>query len=521
MNIEKKRVKYDKLLISISMALVLIIVAFLALKPEASQNVASKIFGLFTDIFGSGVLLFTFLGILLLIGITLSKYGSIRLGTEKPEYSTFKWVAMMICCGLGAATVYWAFMEWAYYIGTPGIGIEPGSTLAYEMSVTYTMFHWGVSAWTLYALAAIPVCYHFYVRKNGGLSFSSVVSSMTGIKADGILGRIIDVIFIFTCFGGLSITLGVSVPLVTQVICSVIGMTPTFTMNIILIVIISVIYSFSSYIGIQKGMSKLADWNTKLAILFCILILLMGPTLFIMKNCVNSFGLMIQNFVRMSLYTDPVQNNGFPESWTIFYWLYWIAYAPFTALFIAKVSKGRTIRSVIINTLVSGSCGCFFFFGILGSFAMERQVSSVIPVVDMLSNGLDKEAIVEMLQSLPGGNILLILFAIITIFFLATTLDGAAFTMASTATPGLKNNEEPHPIHRLFWCAMLALVPLTMIMIGANLNTIKTCAVATAVPLVFIMIVMLHGWLKWMMEDYANKNSIEIAEEFKLKKDDL
>ncbi len=141
----------------------------------------------------------------------------------------------------------------------------------------------------------------------------------------------------------------------------------------------------------------------------------------------------------------------------------------------------------------------------------------VVPVVDMLSKGLDKEAIVMMLKSLPFGNVLLVLFSIITVFFLATTLDGAAFTMASTATPGLKNNEEPHPIHRLFWCAMLAVVPLTMIMIGANLNTIKTCAVATAIPLVFIMIIMLYGWLKWMFEDYANKNSVEIFEESKLK----
>lgn len=515
--IEKKQVKYDKLLILISMILVVSLVGCLAIKPDTSQNVAKGIFNTFTNLFGSGVLLFAFLGVVLLVGVAISKFGNIRLGMEKPEYSTFKWVAMMICCGLGSATVYWAFMEWAYYIGTPGIGIQAGSTAAYEMSVTYAMFHWGVSAWALYALAAIPVAYHFYVRKNHGLSFSSVISAITGIKPNGILGRVIDVVFIFTCFGGLSITLGVSVPLVTQVVCSVIGIEPTFTMNIVLIVFISIIYSFSSYIGIQKGMSKIADWNTKLAMLFCVLVLLIGPTIFIMKNFVNSFGLMIQNFVHMSLYTDPINNSGFPESWTMFYWLYWITYAPFTALFITKVSRGRTIRSVIVNTLVSGSCGCFFFFGILGSFTMEREVSKIVPVVDMLNQGLDKEAVVQALSSLPGGSILLIIFSVVTVFFLATTLDGAAFTMASTATPGLKNNEEPHPIHRLFWCVMLALVPLTMIMIGANLNTIKTCAVATAVPLTFIMIVMLYGWLKWMTKDYGDVNANDIIDEFRMK----
>lgn len=148
---------------------------------------------------------------------------------------------------------------------------------------------------------------------------------------------------------------------------------------------------------------------------------------------------------------------------------------------------------------------------------MERSLSGIVPVVDMLGKGLDNEAIVMSLQSLPIGNVLLIIFSIVTILFLATTLDGAAFTMASTATPGLKNNEEPHPLHRLFWCVMLALVPLSMILIGANLNTIKTCAVATAVPLTFIMIVMLYGWIKWMLSDYSEKHSVDIFKEFALK----
>ncbi|NGP46441.1 glycine/betaine ABC transporter, partial [Bacillaceae bacterium SIJ1] len=189
--------KIDKLLISLSLTIVLLVVGFLYFMPEKSQLVANEIFSTLTNWFGSGTLLFTFFGFILLIAVALSKYGRIRFGNDKPEYSTFKWISMMIACGIGSATVYWAFLEWAFYIGTPGLGIEANSQRAFEMALPYTMFHWGFSAWTLYSLVGIPICYHFYVRKNKGLSLSAMVSSITGIKQNGLIGRLIDIIFIF------------------------------------------------------------------------------------------------------------------------------------------------------------------------------------------------------------------------------------------------------------------------------------------------------------------------------------
>ena len=513
--------RIDSFLVGISMFFVLSIVACLYFMPEQSLKVASVIFSTLTNIFGAPVLFFTFVGTVLLFFIACTKFGKIQLGEGKPEYSTFAWVSMMISCGLGSATVYWAFIEWAYYIGTPGLSIAPGSQQAYEMSVGYTMFHWGFSAWALYAMRGIPIAYHFHVRKNKGLSLSAIVSSITNINPNGIVCRIVDVLFMFICFGGLSITLGVSSPLVTMVMCSVIGIEPSFAMNIALILVLSVIYSCSSYIGLQKGMARISDWNIKLMLIFIALLGLLGPTLFIMSNMVNSFGLMLQNFVHMSLFTDPVAKSGFPESWTIFYWLYWITYAPFTGVFIAKVSKGRSVRAVVANTLLSGSAGCFLFFGVMGSLSMERQISKVVDMVGMLAAGQDNLAIVQVLRSLPAGSALMVIFCISTILFLATTLDGAAFTMATTTTKGLRNNEEPSAMLRLFWCVMLSLVPLTMILIKANLNTIKTCAIITAIPIVFVMILVMGGWMRWMQQDYGNMTTLDVEKEAASKIADL
>ncbi len=162
-----------------------------------------------------------------------------------------------------------------------------------------------------------------------------------------------------------------------------------------------------------------------------------------------------------------------------------------------------------MNTIISGSAGCYFFFGVMASLSLDRQLKGFVDMVGMLGAGQDTAAIIAVLRTLPLSNVFMIIFSIVSVLFLATTLDGAAFTMAATATPGLKESEEPHPLHRLFWCVTLALVPLTMIFIGANLNTIKTCAIITGIPIIFVMLVMVYGWMKWMIED-CDSSAVEI-----------
>lgn len=509
--------KLDMFLLMTSLGIVGSIVIGLTMFPEAGKAGANWIFNLFTMIFGTPVLLFVFSAVIFLTILGFSKYGSIRLGTEAPEHSTFAWVSMMVCAGLGSATVYWAFTEWAYYFNAPPLGIKTGTTSAYEFGTAYNLFHWGVSAWATYCIASLPVAYHFHVRKNPGLSLSAVCTAVRGEKSMTPLWkslcRLIDIIFIFTCFGGLSITLGVSVPMVAEILCSVIGLEPSFSMNLGIILMISAVFSLSSYVGISKGMARISSWNTYFAIFFCLAVFLIGPTLFITKATVNGLGTMFQNFVKMSLWTDPIDNSGFPEGWTIFYWLYWITYTPFVSIFITKVSRGRTIRGVIMNMLISGSAGCFFFFGIIGNFSQHANITGAVDVAKLVGMGQGNPAIVQVLNTLPMSTAFIILFSVISILFLATTLDSAAYTMAATVTPGLKTGEDPAPFHRLFWCVMLAAVPLAMMFINAPLNTIKTCAIVTAIPLTFIMCYMIVGFIKWMRADYALKSPEQIMKE--------
>ncbi|WP_440952284.1 BCCT family transporter [Methanococcoides sp. FTZ1] len=511
------KIKKDVPLILVSVPLIFSLSSLLYCFPDDGKNLTVSFYNVMTETLGPFVLLYTLscFGFLLYLGF--SKYGNVRLGMCYPEYSTFSWIGMMFCAGLGAATLYWAFVEWAYYYLTPPFGVESGTPLAYEWATAYNFFHWGLPGWSIYCLASLPVAYHFHVRGEKGLRLSAVFSKAIGRSQDGISGKVVDLIFILTVFGSLSISLGLSVPMIGDAIAQLLSIKHTFVQDVAILLLISIIYSFSSYIGLDKGMKRLSDFNIYLAIAFTLIILLVGPTLFLVKNSINALGLMADNFFRMCMWTDPINNSGFTELWTVFYWLYWVVFAPFMGLFVARISKGRKIKEVILNMLVSGSAGIWFFFGVLGGFSLHSQLSGKVEVAKMLEEAGGSFVIMQVIDQLPFTNLLLLLFAVVAILFLSTTLDSASFTLASTVSPELKSGEDPSPISRLFWCLMLSALPLVLMLIDAPLTTIKSCAVASAIPLAVILAILIVGLVRWLKEDYGHMHSHEIEEISKLK----
>ncbi|MDF2152292.1 BCCT family transporter [Vibrio sp. CAU 1672] len=488
----------DKPLMTISLVTIFSIVAGLSLYPEQGNAIAKNLFSILTEQFGAVFLLFGFFSVIILAWLALSKHGNIRLGDEKPQYSLFTYLAMMICAGLGSATVYWAFVEWAYYYMGPPMGIEPFSTMAAEWATSYNMFHWGISAWSLYCIASLPVAYSFHVRKNPHLKLSAVCESIMGKYYNPAVGKLIDTIFIFSCVGAMGITLGLSVPMVTEGIAELLGVQSSFTMNVSLMLLITALFTVSSYVGIEKGMAKLSDMNTKLAVVFVLLVLIVGPTSFIIDQMTNGYGLMLQNFIRMSLWTDPVEGGSFPTSWTVFYWAYWMTYVPFMALFVTKVSRGRTLKEVITSMVLGGSAGCFVFFGVLGSYSMSTHLNELVNVTDMLSNVGGSETVIAVLKTLPFSSIFIVIFAVMSTLFLATTLDSASFTLAATVANQLDEDANPPTVLRLFWCMILAAVPLAMMFIDAPLSTVQTLAIVTSLPLMVVIFIMLYGFFKWI-----------------------
>ncbi|EIL4496275.1 BCCT family transporter [Salmonella enterica] len=426
-NVKKK----DVPLIAISLVAILLIATVLSLFPQQSALVADTLFNSITRLLGSAVQLLVLLILGLVIWLATGRYGNIRLGEGKAEYSTLSWLFMFICAGLGSSTLYWGVVEWAYYYQTPGLNIAPLTPKALEYSLPYSFFHWGVSAWATYTLASLIMAYHFHVRKNNGLSLSGIISAITGVHPQGFWGRLVDLMFLIATVGALTISLVVTAA--------------TFTR-----------------------------------------------------------GLTAQNFLQMSLFTDPLGDGAFTRNWTVFYWLWWISYTPGVAMFVTRVSRGRKIKEVIWALLLGSTIGCWFFFGVMESYAMHQFVHGVINVPHIMQTSGGETVISQVLMSLPAGRLFLAAYLLVMIIFLASHMDAVAYTMAATSTRNLREGEEPERGLRLFWCVVITLIPLSILFTGASLETMKTTVVLTALPFLAILLVKTAGFLRWLKQDYAH-----------------
>lgn len=505
--------KIDVFLITVSLIAVLLTVIGLALYPAQAESMANKLFELSTRTFGTSVQVLVFGSSLAVLYLAFSKYGNIRLGAGKPEYSTATWVFMFICAGMGSSTLYWGVMEWAYYYQTPGLNIAPMSAQALEYSVSYSFFHWGISAWSIYALASLAMAYHFHVRKKSGLNLASIIEAVTGFKATGPVGRTVDLIFLLTMMGALTVSLALTASTLTRGLSDLAGTPNTFTVQLMVIGAVALLFSLSSYIGIDGGLQRLSKMVCIGALLFALVVLLVGPTQFTVNNTANAIGLMIQQYVHMSLFTDPAGDGAFTRNWTVFYWLWWVSYAPGVAMFVARVSRGRQIKEVVFALLLGGSFGCWFFFGALESYSMHQFINGQIDVPKLLSTVGGEAAVTDLLLALPWGTLFLAVYLFIMAVFCASHMDAAAYAVAATSTRNLREGEDPTPTLRLFWCIVLTLVPLAMLFAKASLSTMKTAVVLTAIPFMVILLVKIYGFFKWLAADYGQVPAYRIEEE--------
>jgi BCCT family betaine/carnitine transporter len=486
----------------ISVAAVFVFVAFMAIRPEETLDVVNTLFDFTTAAVGAPILWFVFIGLIFCGFLAFSRYGGIRFGSGKPKYSMFSYIAMMICAALAATAVFYSFIEWSYYYAEPAFNMEPYSREAAEYSLAYAFFHWGFSVQVIFVLTAVAMSYAVYVRKLPVLRVSAVCEAMMGgFKYRRAVGKVIDVITIFSIVGGLGVSLGLGVPLISAGIGKVTGIEPSFGMNVAIALFIACIFGLSSFVGIEKGMRKLSDYTIYLAMLLIAFIFVAGPTEFIVKQFTNSMGVMISNYVSMSLFTDPIGKSGFPEMNTIFLFTLALNYAALMGVFITKISKGRSIRELVLTCLCGISIGTWVMFAINSGYTMDTELSSRF-ILSAAENG--QQGVFDSLSLLPGGNTVIpVVFTVISIGFLATSLDSAAFSLSAAATKKLDAKGDTHPMFRLFWCLVLTAIPLSIMFSNAPFSALRTLCIFLSVPFLAVIIFMDVGLLRWLKKDGA------------------
>ncbi|MFA1642455.1 BCCT family transporter [Chryseomicrobium imtechense] len=448
-----------------------------------------------------------------LIFVAFSKNGHIKLGEEgeEPEFNTFSWAAMLFAAGIGSSILYWSVIEWVYYYQGPPFGLEPESPEAIPWATAYGMFHWGPIAWAIYTLPALPIAYFYYVRKKSVLKVSEAVRPVLGKWVDGPLGKIIDILFIFGLLGGAGTTLALGTPMIAEGVNYLTGIPVNLLTQALIMLLCTIIFAISSASGLKKGIKVLSDLNIWLALFLLAVVLFFGPTRFIVETTFNGVGLILDNFFRMATWAEPFGNlggfteSGFPEAWTVFYWAWWLVYAPFVGLFIARISRGRTIRSMIFGTMIYGTLGCVLFFGIFGNYGLHLQLTGQFDVISFMETNGPAATIIAVVSQLPFSYLMVLVFTVLSIIFLATTFDSSSYILASVVQKSVDG--EPLLWNRLFWAFTLCILPLSLLFLG-GLDTLQTASIVGGFPLIFIMFLL--GW-SFMR---ASNRDIEASDEY-------
>lgn len=487
--------------------IVLVIVAIpCCFAPDASAQVAGKILGFLTHQFGWLFLWFAAGAFGILGWLAFGKYGNIRMGgpKAKPEFKTLTWFAMLFCASFGSGLLYWSSVEWGYHFGAPPFpGITPKSKEAAEWATTYAMFHWGFVAWAIYCIPTLPIAYAFYNRKIPNLRISAACSGIIGHHQHGLLGKLIDMSFMFGLIGGMAAAFGLGTPMLSEGVSRLTGIEKTFGLDIGILLIMTVMFSISVWRGLEEGIAKLSNFNMYFLVGLLVFVLVAGPTVFLLNNFSNALGLLMQNIVKMSFYTDPIHKGGFPQGWTIFYWAWYVALAPFVGLFTARISKGRTIREIIVAVVVIGGLGCMSYCAVMGGTAMYFELNDILPMTTIMSEQGAPAAIISFVQQLPMGNLVTIVWILCAFICLATCIDSTAYSLAMVASEDVKEGQEPPRWHRMLWAFTLTFIGIALLAMG-GLKPIQTICVVSSFPLLFVITLSIISFFKWLKEDYGN-----------------
>lgn len=445
--------------------------------------------GVYYVFLGVGILIFT-------MYIAFSKYGAIKLGDKnsKPEYSNFSWGVMIFTSTMAADILFYSLCEWSLYAGEQHIADMGGIQ---RWAGAYPLFHWGPIAWSFYIALAVAFGFMLHIRNRDKQKFSEGCRVLLGKKVDGICGKLIDLIAIFALIAGTATTFSLATPLLSSAVVKVFGLSNTPVLTVAILILIAFIYTFAVWFGMD-GISKLASYCSYLFFVLLFYFLFMGgETVYILETGISSLGNMVQNFIGLSTWLDPLRENSFPQNWTVYYWAYWMVWCVATPFFIGKISKGRTVKQTVLGGYSWGLAGTFTSFIILGNYGMAQQLKHGLNISEFIkSGGAYSDAILNIFDTLPFSSIGLLLLVVTMIAFYSTTFDALTMVISSYSYKLLKADEEPDKKVRIFWSVVFILFPIALIFMEKSMYSLQSVAIIAAFPIGFIVVMIILSFFK-------------------------
>lgn len=486
----------------ISLLISAIFVLWGTLLPDHLTNITSNIQEFIQKKFGWFYLLSATAFLAFVVIMIFSRYGNIKLGKdhEKPEYSYLSWFAMLFSAGMGIGLVFWGVAEPLSHYSAPPL-VEKETPQAAQAALKYSLFHWGLHPWGIYTLIGLGLAY-FKFRKNAPGLISAIFTPILGDRVNGSLGKTIDILAIFATVFGVATSLGFGAVQISAGLSFLFGIENNFSTQVAIIITVTVLFILSALSGLDKGIKYLSNANVLLAALLMFFLLFVGPTNFMMNFFTTTLGAYLQELPQLSLRITPFPGSElsqWTQSWTIFYWAWWIAWAPFVGTFIARISRGRTIREFIIGVLAVPTIFSALWFAVLGGGGIYSEMFKDAGIIRVMNQQGAEIALFQFLEQYPLAPILITLAILLICSFFITSADSATFVLGMMTTGGRLN---PTKSVKLTWGVVQSAAAVVLLASG-GLTGLQTASIIAAFPFTFVMIGIGYSLYKTLRTDMS------------------
>ncbi len=509
----------------ISAILAILFILWGVISPKNLDMVTSSIQSLIIDKFGWFYLIAATSFLAVAVFLIFSPYGRIKLGKpdEKPEYNYLTWFAFLFTAGMGIGLVFWGVAEPMYHFYSP-----PNDNLtqfqAAGQALRYSFFHWGLHPWAIYAMVALVLAY-FQFRKGYSGVMSATLRPLLGDRVDGVTGTMVNVLVVFATIIGVATSLGFGTMQISGGLSQVSSFIPnSLITQLIIIVIITMLYMISSQTGLNRGIRILSKTNVYLALALMLFVLFLGPTTYIMGAFTQTIGGYLQNIVSMSFRMDAFDSEKtWVQGWTIFYWAWWISWAPFVGTFIARVSRGRTIREFVLGVLAVPTLFSALWFSVFGGTAIALDLFDNVGIMNIMETSGMEVALFSVLQQFPLSTLISIIAIFLICSFFITSADSATYVLGMQTTNG--SLTPPNSVK--FTWGIIQSSAAAVLLASGGLAALQTAAIIAALPFTIILIFMIVALFKELTREhsilYQDKiNKLKLKEEkLKLKEEKL
>jgi glycine betaine transporter len=431
--------------------------------------------------------------------LAFGRYGNVRLGPDdsRPEFSTVSWLAMLFAGGMGAGLVFWGVAEPVSHFAHPPGNVIGSSPESARLSMVLTNLHWGLHAWSIYAVCALVLAYFIFRRGMPGLISTPIRATLTASRSTRVLGFTSDIVATFAVVFGLAGSLVMGVLQVRAGITEVFGIMPTTAISVIILAVLTVCYTLSASTGLAKGIQILSNLNMSLVILLLVVVVLFGPTAYIMEAFVNAVGDYLSALPAYSFRLLSFEDQmDWTSAWTLTYLIWWIAWGPFVGIFIARISRGRTIREFCVGVILIPSMFSLFWFAALGGTSIWIELEGGGGLSELVGEDV-ATALFAFFQYLPGTQLLGGLALVLIFIFLVTSADSGTFVISMMTSEGRLNPRTPL---KLAWAAAISLLTLAILLSG-SVEVAKAMAIFGAVPFTLILAVQIVAFLRALREE--------------------